>query len=87
MLSRQIILPDVGHTQLLDDRPASAAASVCAANSAVRDEDVRAVLQDVIIRWVRGLSEGGLVSAADLEAFVQEIIRLHPQVHLDYRLW
>ena len=77
----------MGHTQLLDDRPASAAASVCAANSAVRDEDVRALLQDVIVRWVNAQTTGDLVSTAQLDAFVQEMTRLHPQIHLNYRVW
>jgi hypothetical protein len=80
-------LPDAGHTQLLDDRPDSAAASVCAANGAVRDADVRSFLQEVIVRWVTTQRGGSPVDAADLEAFVQEMTRLHPQVHLTYRIW
>ena len=91
-IPHQIILPQVGHTQLLDDRQDSPAAAVCAANAAVRDDDVRSLVQDVIVRWVTFLKEGasrggGWLTTSDLEEFVEEMSRAHPQLHVKYRIW
>ena len=47
-----VVLPDVGHTQLLDRRKESAIGSVCAGNEKISDKDVRGFIHELIARWI-----------------------------------
>ena len=50
-----VTLPNVGHTQLLDDRQGSVLASVCAVNAAVADDDVRSLIQTLLKEWINSV--------------------------------
>ena len=45
-------LPDVGHTQLLQNRKSSTVGSVCVANENMPDEDVKGLISSLTQSWV-----------------------------------
>lgn len=45
-------LPDVGHTQLLQNRKKSTVGSVCVANEKISDEDVKGLISSLAQSWV-----------------------------------
>ena len=47
-----VVMSDVGHFQLLDDRRISVLGSVCAANEKIPDSDVRGFVQELTSLWV-----------------------------------
>ena len=47
-----VVLSDVGHCQLLDDRRKSAIGSLCAANEKISDKSVQGFIQTLTLLWV-----------------------------------
>ena len=47
-----VTLPEVGHTQLLDNRKVSTIGSVCAGNEKISDSDVRSMMILLINTWI-----------------------------------
>ena len=84
-----VTLPNVGHTQLLDDRQGSVLASVCAVNPAIADDDVRSLIQMLLKEWITAVrittdDDGDDSRKIDASALIQKITSAFPNIELTY---
>lgn len=82
-------LPDIGHTQLLDNRRGSPIASVCVGNEKISDKDVRGFLSDLIRLWL-SFSLSNIRSESDIKDGIsklkEDIIDLYPNIKTEWSM-
>ena len=82
-----VTLPNVGHTQLLDDRQGSVLASVCATNAAVADDDVRILIQTLMKEWIKSIqtaTNDDNDKQGNVPALIEKITLQFPNIELTY---
>jgi hypothetical protein len=82
-----VTLPDIGHTQLLDDRRGSTIASVCVGNEKISDKDVREFISNLIELWLSSsllIHHSEVERKDDISKLKDRITVLYPNIRTEW---